>query len=130
MIEVKSSPELKRVRRLVLAAQGLLKANTFGCGKAGARSVVNHLGYVQLDSISVIERAHHHVLYSRVPGYKPAMLEKLMQSDDVFEYWAHAAAVLPIADFRFSLPYKHAIKSGQVHWYTKINERIVGAYSY
>jgi uncharacterized protein YcaQ len=117
MIEILRGRDLLRLRRLALAAQGLLQARAFGSGLAGARMVINHLGYVQLDTISVVERAHHHVFYSRVPGFDPAMTNKLLVNRDIFEYWAHAAALLPIDDFRFSLPYKHAIKNGLVHWY-------------
>ena len=55
------------------------------------------------DSISVVQRAHHHSLYSRVPNYSPDMLASMLENKAIFEYWAHAAAFLPIADFRFSL---------------------------
>jgi uncharacterized protein len=117
MIEIKHPQELARLRRLALSAQGLLQAQTDGRGLAGARKAINHIGYVQIDTISVVERAHHHILYSRVPDFKPAMTNQMLLDRDIFEYWAHAAAFLPMADFRFSLPYKHAIKSGQTHWY-------------
>jgi uncharacterized protein len=116
MIEIKRPQELTRLRRLALAAQGLLQAQPYGRGLAGARKAIRHMGYVQIDTISVVERAHHHVLHSRVPGFRPAMTHKMLLDRDIFEYWSHAAAFLPIADFRFSLPYKHAIKSGQIHW--------------
>jgi uncharacterized protein len=117
MIEVKHPQELARLRRLALAAQGLLQVQPYGRGLAGARKAINHIGYVQIDAISVVERAHHHVLYARVPEFKPAMTNQMLLDRDIFEYWTHAAAFLPMADFRFSLPYKHAIKSGQTHWY-------------
>ncbi|MEM8615133.1 MAG: crosslink repair DNA glycosylase YcaQ family protein [Cyanobacteria bacterium P01_H01_bin.105] len=117
MIEIKHPQEQARLRRLALAAQGLLQAQPYGRGLSGARKAINHLGYVQIDTISVVERAHHHVFYSRVPKFKPAMTDQMLLNGDIFEYWAHAAAFLPMADFRFSLPYKHAIKSGQTHWY-------------
>lgn len=125
MIELKSSKDLARLRRLALASQGLLQTNPFGTGLAGARKAVNHLGYVQIDTISVVERAHHHVLHSRVPKFVPAMTNQLLLDGDVFEYWSHAAAFLPIDDFRFSLPYKHAIKSGQTHWYKDPDEKLM-----
>lgn len=108
-----------------MAAQGLLQAQPFGRGLAGARKAINHLGYVQIDTISVVERAHHHVLHSRVPAFEPAMTHQLLLDRDIFEYWSHAAAFLPIADFRFSLPYKHAIKSGQTHWYKTRDEKLM-----
>ncbi|WP_432472535.1 winged helix-turn-helix domain-containing protein [Amphritea sp. HPY] len=126
MIEIKRPQELARLRRLALAAQGLLQAQPYGCGLAGARKAINHIGYVQIDTILVVERAHHHVFHSRVPKFKPAMTNQMLLDGDVFEYWAHAAAFLPIADFRFSLPYKLAIKSGQTHWYKNRDKKLMG----
>ncbi len=114
-----------RLRRLALSAQGLLQSQPYGRGLAGARRAINHLGYVQVDTISVVERAHHHVLYSRVPGFKPAMTNQMLRDGDIFEYWTHAAAFLPIADFRFSLPYKQALKSGQTHWYRSRDQKLM-----
>lgn len=125
MIEIKRPQELARLRRLALAAQGLLQTQPYGRGLAGARKAINHLGYVQIDTISVVERAHHHVFYSRVPKFKPAMTNQMLLDGDIFEYWAHAASFLPIADFRFSLPYKHAIKSGQTHWYKTPDKKLM-----
>lgn len=118
--------ELARLRRLALTAQGLLQARPYGHGLAGARKAINHIGYVQIDTISVVERAHHHVFHSRVPKFQPAMTNQLLLDGDIFEYWTHAAAYLPIADFRFSLPYKHAIKSGQTHWYRARDKKLMG----
>lgn len=126
MIEIEHPQDLTRLRRLALAAQGLLQAQPFGRGLAGAREAINHIGYVQIDTISVVERAHHHVLHSRVPQFNPAMTNKMLADGEIFEYWAHAAAFLPIADFRFSLPYKHAIKSGQTHWYRNPDKKLMG----
>ncbi|WP_075186670.1 winged helix-turn-helix domain-containing protein [Teredinibacter haidensis] len=126
MIKIKRPQDLARLRRLALAAQGLLQAQPYGRGLAGARKAINQLGYVQIDTISVVERAHHHVIHSRVPAFKPAMTNQMLLDGDIFEYWAHAAAFLPIADFRFSLPYKHAIKSGQTHWYKTRDKKLMG----
>jgi uncharacterized protein len=126
MIAMKRPQDLARLRRLALAAQGLLQAQPYGRGLAGARKAINHIGYVQIDTISVVERAHHHVFRSRVPTYQPAMANQMLLDGDIFEYWAHAAAFLPIADFRFSLPYKHAVKSGQVHWYRTRDKKLMG----
>jgi uncharacterized protein len=125
MIEINCPQDLARLRHLALAAQGLLQAQPYGRGLAGARKAVNHIGYVQIDTISVVERAHHHVLYARVPDFKPAMIDRLLRDRDIFEYWAHAAAFLPMADFRFSLPDKQAIKSGQTHWYKTRDQKLM-----
>lgn len=126
MIEIKRPQELAHLRRLALATQGLLQAQPYGRGLAGARQAIKHIGYVQIDSISVVERAHHHVFHSRVPKFKPDMTNQMLLERDIFEYWTHAAAFLPIADFRFSLLYKHAIKSGQTHWYKTRDKKLMG----
>ncbi len=116
---------MARLRRIALLSQGLLPAKPFGKSVKGAHKAIEHLGYVQIDTISVVERAHNHVLYSRVPNFKPEMMNQMLASGDVFEYWSHAAAFLPMADYRFSLPYKHAIKSGQTHWYKARDEKLM-----
>lgn len=125
MIEIKSSKDLMRLRRLALVAQGLTQAQPFGRGLSGARKAINHIGYVQVDTISVVQRAHHHVLHSRVPGFELGMTNQMLRDGDIFEYWAHAAAFLPIADFRYSLPYKHAIKNGQTHWFRHPDQKLM-----
>ncbi|MEM9820610.1 MAG: crosslink repair DNA glycosylase YcaQ family protein [Bacteroidota bacterium] len=85
--------------------------------KKAVLAIVEHLGYVQIDTISVIERAHHHVIWSRFPKYQNTQLQGLEEKDRlVFEYWAHAAAYLPMRDFRFSLIRKAQIKAGKGHW--------------
>jgi uncharacterized protein YcaQ len=125
MIKVSKLKDQTRLRRIALAAQGLLQSQPFGRGLSGTRKAIQHIGYVQIDTISVVERAHHHVLRSRVPNYQPDMLNQLLEKRDVFEYWSHAAAFLPIADFRFSLPYKQAIHNGQVHWYKNRDDKLM-----
>jgi uncharacterized protein YcaQ len=63
---------------------------------------VAHLGYVQIDTINVIERCHHHILWTRIPDYRRADLRHAQSVDkSVFEYWTHALAYVPSADFRF-----------------------------
>ena len=124
--EIQLKPKsLVKLRRLALQAQGLTRSQSFGRGIAGAERTIQHLGYVQIDTISVVERAHHHVIRNRVPNYQAGMLEQLLQAGSIFEYWAHAAAFLPISDFRFSLPYKQAIKSGKRHWYKNPDTKLM-----
>ncbi len=105
---------LAEARRLALSAQGLLQPGT-----GTPLTHLKELGYVQIDTISVIERAHHHTLWTRTDRYRPGGLEKLVRSKKIFEYWWHAAAYLPIADFRFSLPRKNALKNGEAHWFAR-----------
>lgn len=125
MFVINKPRNVQHLRRLALAAQGLLLVRPFGNGLAGTRQAINHIGYVQIDTISVIERAHHHVLFSRVPNFKPSMIEQLLQKGEIFEYWSHAAAFLPTSEYRFSLPYKNAIKSGQTHWFKTRDEKLM-----
>ena len=107
-----------RLRRLAIAAQGLAKPGAFGHGLRGTQRAIEHLGYVQIDTISVVERAHHHTLWTRVPDYHAGMLARLLRERRIFEYWSHAAAFLPIKDYRFALPRMLAIRSGNArHWF-------------
>jgi uncharacterized protein len=111
------SISLSQVRAIALRSQGLAEdVSPFGLGKAAVLKVIQHLGYVQVDPINVLQRAHHHVLWSRVPNYQPDMLHELQNPDAaVFEYWNHAASYLPMSDYRFSLPLMRKYR-GQFHW--------------
>ncbi len=100
--------------KLSLQQQGLLQANR---GKAGTLQTISQLGYVQIDSINVVERAHHHVLHNRVSDYQPQWLASLLAEKQIFEYWSHAAAYLPMTDFRFSLYRKQQLAAGKKHWF-------------
>ena len=93
-----------KLRRIALESQGLLKREAFGRGRHAALRAIERLGYVQIDTISVVARAHHHVLHNRVPNYTEDHLARLLRDGSVFEYWYHAAAYLPMRDYRFQLP--------------------------
>ena len=110
------------VRKLALQGQGLHRKDEFGRGPAAAQRAVQRLGYVQIDTISVVARAHLHTLWNRVSNCSESTLETLLMRREVFEYWSHAAAYLPMSDYRFSLPRKHQIASGQRHWHEKNTE--------
>ena len=89
-------------RRIWLRAQRLDSESPFGSGPQAVRQAVEHLGYVQIDTINVIERSHHHILYTRAPRYKRTDLEQAQSLDkSVFEYWTHALAYVPTSDYRF-----------------------------
>ena len=107
----------KEARHLMLSNQGLI-GNSFGNKKEGTLKAIEHLGYVQIDTISVVERAHHHTIWVRVNDYKKSYLDELIEKDKtVFEYWSHAAAFLPMRDYRFSLYRKNLIATGKLKWY-------------
>jgi len=102
--------ELSRsqARRMILHAAGLSGKAHFGTGIEAVNRVIDHLGYVQLDTNYVVERAHHHALFTRVPDYQTEWLAALCNDGDVFEYFTSDAGFLPMHDFRFSLPVKKA----------------------
>lgn len=102
--------ELSRsqARRMILHAAGLSGKAQFGTGIEAVNRVIDHLGYVQLDTNYVVERAHHHALFARVPDYQTEWLAALCNDGDVFEYFTSDAGFLPMHDFRFSLPVKKA----------------------
>ena len=112
-------------RKKALLSQGLLQKDAFGRGKNAVLRAIQHLGYIQIDTISVVERAHHHVLWSRVSNYQPVHLSSLIIEKQVFEYWFHAAAYLPMNEFRFALPRMHAIKSGKKHWFANTDPKLM-----
>src|SRR5438552_18670723 len=102
----KSHPLTKSgARRIWLHAQPLDVREPFGAGAQAVADAVAHLGYVQIDTINVIERSHHHILYTRIPNYRRADLRHAQSADkSVFEYWTHALSYVPAKDFRFFLP--------------------------
>ncbi len=107
-------------RKLALLSQQLPAQRATGTAKAATLSAIEHLGYIQVDTISVVQRAHHHTLWNRNPRYQPKQLDQLVEERQVFEYWSHAAAFLPMRDYRFSLPRKRALASGErEHWFDR-----------
>ncbi|WP_333796227.1 winged helix-turn-helix domain-containing protein [Rheinheimera sp.] len=112
MTQLPLSPD--EFRLLNLQQQGLLQKAK---GKAGTLKMIQQLGYVQIDSIHVVQRAHHHVLASRVKDYQSQWLDELLAKKQIFEYWSHAAAYLPMADYRFSLYRKQQLQQGKKHWF-------------
>lgn len=95
-----------QARKIILHAAGLSKRGQFGKGKEAVYKVIDHLGFVQVDTNYVVERAHHHTLAARVPGYKSEWLEQLQADGRIFEFWTFASGFMPIHDFRFSFPVK------------------------
>ena len=59
-----------QARRIWLRAQRLDEKAPFGAGAQATPAAVAHLGYVQIDTINVVERCHHHILYTRIPDYR------------------------------------------------------------
>lgn len=81
-------------RRLWLSGQGLATTPT---GALDLEALIHDLGFVQLDTIQVVARAHHHILWSRNQNYREPMLNRhLAEHRKVFEHFTHDASVLPM----------------------------------
>src|SRR4030081_325819 len=103
---IKSHPLTKtEARRIWLRPQRLDPSMPFGEGPQATAAAVEHLGYVQIDTINVIDRCHHHILWNRAPAYRRADLRQAQSVDkSVFECWTHALSYVPAKDLRFFLP--------------------------
>ena len=106
---------LRSARGLALAAQRLLAPPVWPAAKATLLELIDDLGVVQIDTINVVARTQYLVLWSRLGPYDPAWLDELLYPDRaLFEYWAHAASLLPVAHYRY---YRAAMLAyGQNGW--------------
>jgi uncharacterized protein YcaQ len=106
-----------QARAIWLRAQRLDEAEPFGAGPGATRAAVEHLGYVQIDTINVIERCHHHILYSRIPAYERGHLVQAQSVEkSVFEYWTHALSYVPTRDIRCFLGAMKAHREEPKRW--------------
>lgn len=113
-----------QLRHLAVSKQGLISPK-FGEGSCATHNAIEHLGYVQIDTLAVVERAHHHILWNRVPGYEASHLNQLVTEKKIFEYWYHAASYLPMRDYRYALPHMTSIRNGENRYYTNIDEHLM-----
>jgi uncharacterized protein YcaQ len=110
-----------QARRIWLRAQRLDTSTPFGEGPQATAAAVEHLGYVQIDTINVIERCHHHILWNRIPGYRRADLRQAQSADrSVFEYWTHALSYVPAKDLRFFIPAMKLHRREGHKWFSEV----------
>jgi len=111
-------------RRWLLSLNGLA-APTGGDGLPDAsglrgtdwvRETVRRLGFVQIDPIAVVARAHDQILFARNPSYRPLYLKKALEERrTLFENWTHDAAILPVEQFPYWRHYMGRFKRREVH---------------
>jgi hypothetical protein len=110
------------VRRLTLHAQGFLGA---GGKRAGVTGVLRRVSAVQLDTISVLARSHELVAYARLGAVGRDAVERAYWPADgpatTFEYWAHAASILPIEDWPYYAARRRVIAGRGQRWH-KVSE--------
>ena len=98
----------KMARRIFLAKQGLSAQPSRSLGKADLLRLVEDIGFVQVDSISTVERAHNQILFSRNQTFKHEHLRQLLEEDRaLFEHWTHDASIIPCAFYPY---WKHRFR--------------------
>jgi uncharacterized protein len=85
-----------QARRLALTLQGLNDPPRRKLSADGLLALIERLGFVQVDSVNVVARAHHMILFARNQTYRPALLQRLLEREArLFENWTHDAAIIP-----------------------------------
>jgi len=91
---------LAETRGVMLAAQGLLDPPPTNPGSDDVRALIERLGVLQIDTINVVRRTQYLVLWSRLGAYDDALLDELLSPRRMtFEYWSHAASIVPMSDY-------------------------------
>ena len=89
--------ENRAARRVFLDRHALLETPQGAASGDALLDLIKRLGFVQLDSINTVARAHDLILFSRRPRYRPADLKRLYETDGaLFEHWTHDAAIIPM----------------------------------
>ena len=89
-------------RRLFLDRHALADAPVGAASGAALADLIRRIGFVQVDSINTVERAHHMILFSRRQTYRPEALKPLIEVDRaMWEHWTHDASILPIETFPY-----------------------------
>ncbi len=87
-------------RRLFLHRHALAEQPTGPSRGAALHDLIERLGFVQVDSINTVERAHHMILFARRQNYRPKNLKPLLERDrSLFEHWTHDASIIPMGFF-------------------------------
>ena len=111
---------LAQVRRAHIAAQGLAEPRPTGTPDIRhVRKAMKAMGVLQIDSVNVVERAHHLTLFSRIGPYDRSLLWRALQRREIFEYWAHMASFVPVADWPL---WKHRMEYHQQHGWRTIRQ--------
>jgi uncharacterized protein YcaQ len=120
------------LRAVALYAQGLDRVHPADSDPDSIHEIVKTLGWVQIDTLHVVQRSHYLVLWSRLGNYDPAALDRLLFAEGqrrLFEYWGHAASIIPLEHYRYSLPtmirYREQPSRGWSRWLEKDANRAI-----
>jgi uncharacterized protein len=121
--EVTISPD--EARRMTLRAQGFLGATPWRATRSGVAAMLRRIGAVQLDTISVLARSHELVAYARLGPVPREQIEQAYWHPTrpaTFEYWAHAACVLPLEQWPYFAFRRRAFRARGVRWHQSHQE--------
>ena len=110
----------RTARHLILHLQGLTRPPHLAFGKGELASLIAQLGFVQMDSIRWVERAHHMTLFARSQAYRPKQLEKLHEKERaLFENWTHDASLIPCSFWPY---WKHKFRRDEIRLRKKFTD--------
>jgi uncharacterized protein len=115
----------EEARRMTLRAQGFLGATPWRPTRSGVAAMLRRVGAVQLDTISVLARSHELVAYARLGPVPREQIEAAYwhpARPAAFEYWAHAACVLPIEQWPYFAFRRRAFRARGVRWHQSHQE--------
>ncbi len=93
-------------RRVFLTRQGLAGDPSRKQDRQGLLELIHDLGFVQVDSIQTVNRAHEQILFSRNQTFSRENLRRLLEEDRaLFEHWTHDASIIPTAFYPY---WKHS----------------------
>jgi uncharacterized protein len=121
--EVTITPD--EARRMTLRAQGFLGATPWRASRSGVVAMLRRIGAVQLDTISVLARSHELVAYARLGAVPREQIERAYWHPGkpaAFEYWAHAACVLPLEQWPYLAFRRRAFRDRGVRWHQSHEE--------
>jgi uncharacterized protein len=110
------------VRRMTLRAQGFLGPVS---RRGGVAAMLRRIGAVQLDTISVLARSHELVAYARLGAVSRQQIEQAYwhaRKPAAFEYWAHAACVLPIEQWPYFAFRRRSLRTRGIRWHRSHQE--------
>ena len=88
----------KQARNMQILSLGLGNRVHQANSKSDLLQVIKQMGILQIDTIHIVARSHYLVLWSRVGNYPQNWLDTLLEEKMVFEYWSHAACLIPVED--------------------------------
>lgn len=108
------------LRRLFIERHGLAESPGGPLTRDGLDTLIDRLGFVQVDTISTLEQAHHHILFTRANGYRKSLLKHLLEKRrSLFEHWTHDASIIPTRFYPYWKPQFARMKTrmdNAPHW--------------